>query len=116
MLKKIISKLLTGGAIAAVGYSLAVWSNGSLSRHSGEMEVSGMLVGHAGLAYGVIAALMAMWPLLDVAAKKVAEANASRERSRAQDELLKYKLLLDQGILSQEEYSKKSEELKRQIL
>jgi len=112
MLKNIISKLLIGGAIAAVGYLLAAWGNG----HSRAMEVSGMLVAHAGLAYGVIAALVVMWPLLDMAAKKVAKANASRERSRAQDELLKYKLLLDQGILSQEEYSKKSEELKRQIL
>ena len=39
-----------------------------------------------------------------------------REKNKAQDDLLKYKKLLYEGILSQEEFAMKSEELKKKIL
>mgnify|MGYP000335370457 CR=1 FL=1 len=40
----------------------------------------------------------------------------NKATTKAQDQLLKYKGLLDAGILTQEEYDKKATELKKAIL
>ncbi|WP_375757374.1 hypothetical protein [Corallococcus exercitus] len=55
-------------------------------------------------------------PLALAVGEQVVKKAKERERAKAQDELLTYKRLFDEGILNQDEYAKKAEELKKQIL
>lgn len=55
-------------------------------------------------------------PLALAVGEQIVEHSKKRERANAQDELLKYKRLLDEGILSEGEYAQKRDELKKLIL
>jgi hypothetical protein len=54
--------------------------------------------------------------LAPAAVERVVESSKRRERTKAQEELLMYKRLLDEGVLSEDEYKIKRDELKKLIL
>jgi hypothetical protein len=109
MIKKIIIHVLIGGAIVLFG--AAVQTN--VNRHLGDFIMP------AGFSYAVLNAVVILFKGKPVVKKPLAfveKAVEEREKNKALDDFLKYKKLLDEGILSQEEFAVKSEELKKKIL
>jgi len=105
MLKKIIIHLLIGGSIFLFGAVLHDFAG---------IRDFGNFTAYAGIGYAVLSGVIISLkgkPLLFV--EKAIE---EKEKNKAQDQLLKYKKLLDEGILTQDEFSVKSEELKKKIL
>lgn len=104
MLKKIIINIIIGGGAFFVG---------ALVHDVAKIRYIGEFIALSGIAYGVLNIGFVLFkqgtPLFN---KVVSE----REKIKAQDNLLKYKKLLDEGILTQDEFDKKSQELKRKIL
>lgn len=87
---------------------------GAVLHDYAKIRYVGNFLAYTGITYAVISAVIILLkgkPFLFI--EKMIE---ERERNKAQDELLKYKRLLDEGILSKEEFDKKSEELKKKIL
>ena len=121
MLRKLFTNLLIGGALFGVGAALAVSADAGyvcdgysriapgLSCEDFFKGLGAIIAFGGGLGYPIIATVVALKPL----AEKVVR---QRDQNRAQEELLKYKKLLDEGILTQDEYARKAEELKKQIL
>ncbi len=105
MIKKIILHILIGGAIFLLGAVLHDFA---------EMRDLGNFIAYAGIGYAVLSAVVILFKGKPLAfLEKTVE---EREKNKAQDDLLKYKKLLDEGILSQEEFAVKLEELKKKIL
>jgi len=90
MLKKIIINIVIGGAIFIFG---------ALLHELTEMEDVSQFIIVSGIAYGALSFGFILFkhgiPLFN---KMVSE----RENTKAQDDLLKYKKLLDEGILNQD--------------
>ena len=105
MFKKIIIHLLIGDATFLFGAVLHYFT---------KMRDLGNVLAYTGIGYAVISVIIILLKgkLLSFMKKTIKE----REKNKAQDELLKYKKLLDEGILSQDEFAKKLEELKKKIL
>lgn len=114
MLKTILTHLLIGGAITAFGFILVI------NNHDGLLFTLGLLLWWGGIGYAVTTISIILYPSVKKAVdeRKTNRGRAveKREIHQAQDDLLRYKKLLDEGILSQEEFTKKSEELKKIIL
>jgi len=105
MIKKLIFHLLIGAGIFAIGGSLHDFA---------KMKELGNLLAYGGMIYAALAAFIIicvvnMPPFLRKASEDIA-------RKKAQDELLTYKKLFDEGILSKEEFDTKASELKKVIL
>ncbi|MBF5041882.1 hypothetical protein FGE12_05725 [Aggregicoccus sp. 17bor-14] len=83
---------MIGAVIFVIGAAMATES---------DIALLGALVALGGLGYG-------LKPLADEFVK-------NRDKTRAQAELLTCKKLFDEGILSQSEYDRKTEELKKLI-
>ncbi len=104
MLKKIIVNVVIGGAIFLVGAILH-----DLARVRGV----GDFIAISGIAYGTLSVGFILFKQGIPLFEKIA---GERENTKAQGDLLKYKKLLDEGILTQDEFNKKSQELKSKIL
>lgn len=105
MLKKMLIHLLIGGAIFSFGAVLHDYLG---------IRGLGNIIAYAGISYAVISIIIILlkWKPLVFLERAVEE----REKNKAVDDLLKYKKLLYEGILSQEEFAMKSDELKKKIL
>lgn len=108
MLKKIIVNIIIGGAI----FFLGVFLHDSL-----DIRAFGGFIAFAGVAYGILTVGFILYnkffPLANESIKKTI---SDREKNKAYEELLKYKKLLDEGILTEDEFVEKSQKLKSKIL
>lgn len=104
MLKEIIVTAAIAGAISLAG---------ALLHDLADMRDLGRFILGAGVVYGFLSVGLILFkqgiPLLNKAASE-------RETTKAHNDLLKYKKLLDEGILTQDEFDKKAQELKSKIL
>tara|TARA_R110000796_G_scaffold86739_3_gene187579 strand:- start:5657 stop:5971 length:315 start_codon:yes stop_codon:yes gene_type:complete len=104
-LKKIIKHLFIGGAIFVIGALLHDFAN---------MRDIGSFLAYLGIGYAVVSFIYIAikdrpFTFIGTAVEKI-------EKNKAHDELLKYKKLFDEGILTKEEFMIKAEELKKKIL
>jgi len=103
MLKKIIINAFIGIFSFFFGWLI----------HDLFQQLLGLVILFLGVGYSVISIGYILFtqglPLLGRSATE-------REKRRFQDDLFKYKKLFDEGILTEEEYAKKSKELKSNIL
>ena len=116
--KKIIKYALITIAVVIVGTLLRALFGGESNGYQAGKAVAGLLgiIAIAGLFWAIGAAFGAAKSLSAKGVKKLGQAIHVQEAGRAHDQLLMYKRLLDEGILSEEEFAAKSEELKKQIL
>lgn len=116
MLIKILIHLLIGGAITASGFVLAL----SIHYTSFGLSLLSVSLMSIGIGYAVISVSIILVPFVikDVDENKINRGRVAEksEIQQAQDDLIRYKKLLHEGIISQEEFTKKSEELKKKIL
>ncbi len=114
MFKKILFHALVGGAIFIVGASLHDFAR---IRGPGDfLAISGMV--YAGATTLLI--LLGVNLPSPIGNNSVSSflGNVSKDFSqkKAREELLEYKKLLDEGVLTQEEFDAKATELKKKIL
>ncbi len=105
MIKKIIIHLLIGGVIFIFGAVL---------HDLAEIIALGNFIAYSGISYAVLSAGIILFKGKPM--EFIEKSAKEREKNKAQDDLLKYKKLLNEGIISQEEFAIKLEELKKQIL
>jgi hypothetical protein len=118
MFKQILFHALVGGAIFVVGASLHDFA---------DIKGPGNFLAYGGMAYAGVTTLLlllgvnlptpsALSSKLKDASSKLEGANKDREGKKARQELLEYKKLLDEGILTQEEFDLKASELKKKFI
>lgn len=106
MFKKTIIHLLIG---------LGVFIFGALVNDFGKPE-SGQLIMLIGVGYAIISLVRNLLSAKHIVFLEVKKVINRRERNKAQEEILQFKRLLDEGILTPAEFNKKVEELKSKIL
>jgi len=108
MLKKIIINIIISGAIILLG---VVFHDFLRIRDIGQF------IAGAGFIYGISSIGYVLYKQgLPHANKIIKKTINEREITKAHDDLLRYKKLLNEGILTEEEFTKKSQELKSKIL
>lgn len=114
MLKKILFHALVGGAIFIVGASLHDFA---------KIRGLGNFLAYGGMVYaGVTAILILLGVNLPSPVGHqsgysfLSKASEDIRKKKAHEELLAYKKLLDEGILTKEEFDVKASELKKKIL
>ncbi|QUM74778.1 SHOCT domain-containing protein [Moritella sp. 24] len=104
MLKKVINNIIIGVVIMIVG---------SLIYNLVGIRQLGEFVIWAGIFYGILSVgIISLKQCIPFFNKIILD----RESAKAQDELLKYKKLLDEGILTQDEFDEKANNLKKKLL
>ena len=106
-MKRILAHAALGGAIALAGGLLH-----DLSR----MHDLGNAVGFAGLVYAAISLSLLVVPLFKKIRTQLDSAADEKSRSKSYEELLRLKKLLDEDIISQEEFNARSRVLKAKVL
>lgn len=108
MIKLIFANAAAGGATLLTGVVLYEMT---------EMHTLGDRIAAIGFAYTILSLCALIIPLYQrVIRPHVQSFAAKRSKSRAYDDLLRYKTLLDQKIISEEEFAAKSRELKAKLL
>jgi hypothetical protein len=111
--RQITKSLLVGAALFLLGLGLS----NLLGRRSEVWIWLGVAIAlGGGFGYPVFGIGVALKPVYHRMVRERERTRRYGARVRAQDELLKLKKLLDEGILSQAEYATQADELKRQIL
>lgn len=104
MLKKIILHAAIGGTI----FGLGIFVTNELRM----FNLGGAML-YGGFFYGILSVAYILYKgALPHVKKKINE----KEIAKAQENLLKYKQLFNEGILTEAEFTEKSQELKRKIL
>jgi hypothetical protein len=87
---------------------------GSVLHDGAGMRALGNIIVILGGAYAVISIIIILFKgdPLSLVSKTISE----REKNKAQDELFKYKKLLDEGIITKNEYDQTVDKLKKKIL
>ena len=108
MIKRILISAAVGGAVLLTGVVMYEMT----AMHSLGDTVAGI-----GFAYMTLSLCALVIPLYHRAiGPRIRAAYAKRSQTRAYDDLLRYKTLLDQQIISKEEFESKSRELKAKLL
>ena len=117
MFNKILFHALVGGAIFIVGASLHDYA---------EIKGLGNFLAYGGMVYAGATTVLILFGVNlpspvggqsgSSLLNKVGKVSKDRAAKKARQELLDYKKLLDEGILTQEEFDSKANELKKQIL
>lgn len=108
MLKNLIINIVIAGSLVLSG---GLWHD--YSSYDSVNKKVGIIVLSIGIAYGILSIIIFIYKYGTPLVKK---AVSDKEKNNAQEDLLKYKKLFDEGILTQDEFSKKSKELKNKIL
>jgi len=103
----ILINAAVGGCVCLAGVLLV--------NFTGMHDLGGVLA-NTGLGYAVLSISFFVVPLYKFAAPRVQEALLDRAKSKAYKDLLRYKALLDQNIISKQEFEAKSRELKAKLL
>ena len=106
-MKKIFLHAIAGGLIAFIG---------ALLHDFARMSDLGTTLAVAGLGYAAISLSMLVVPLYKKIRPQIETAIDEKSRSRAYEELLRLKKLLDEKIISQEEFDTRSRLLKAKVL
>ena len=107
MVKLIVLNAAAGGAVFLVG---------ALIHDFGDMKGLGDTLAFTGIGYAAVSLSLLVIPLYKSIRPQVHALLLQRAKSTAYDDLLRYKNLLDQKIISQEEFEAKSRELKAKLL
>ena len=108
MLKKIIVNIIIGGAMFWLGTIVIDFLN---------IRDLGYFIVVAGIAYGILSVGFILYKqALPIANESIKKTISEREKNKALEELIKYKNLLNEGILTEDEFAKKSQELKSKLL
>ena len=99
-----VKHFLIGGVIFIIGASLSDFAR---------MTSLGDIIAGAGIVYAILSVIVLNINKPIAVAEKVIN---EREKDKAHEDLLKYKKLLDEGVLNQEEFDVKSKQLKKKIL
>ena len=105
-------KLIIGNAIAGS----VVFLVGALIHDLTDMNSLGDILAYGGIAYAALSASLLVIPFYKWIRPQMSTVLRDRERSRAYEELLRLKNLLDQKVITSEEFEAKSRELKAKIL
>mgnify|MGYP001810761819 CR=1 FL=1 len=107
MVKQIVAHAVVGGVIFFVGallHDLTSWNE------------LGDFLAIGGIWYAAISLSMFVIPLYKKIKPQIDAAANERSRTRAYDDLIRLKKLLDEEIISQQEYDEKANELKVKFL
>ena len=114
MLQKILFHALVGGAMFIVGASLHDFAN---------IRGPGSFLAYGGMVYAGATTLLILLGVnlpspfgSQSGSSFINRFNKDRANKKAREELLEYKKLLDEGILTQDEFNSKANELKKKIL
>lgn len=107
MIKLIVANTAAGGALFLVGALIHDFTN---------MNGLGDALAYTGIGYAALSGSLFAIPFYKRIRPQIQEVLQNRAKSRAYEDLLRYKNLLDQKIISQEEFEAKSRELKAKIL
>ncbi|OGB03462.1 MAG: hypothetical protein A3E79_14780 [Burkholderiales bacterium RIFCSPHIGHO2_12_FULL_61_11] len=108
MKKVLIANAAVGGLMFVVG--------ASIHDFLGIRELGNVLA-YGGIWYGALSlAIFAALPLYKKLRPRIDDAFDERSSSRAYEDLLRWKKLLDENIISQDEFDVKSRELKAKLL
>ena len=107
MVKKIFAHAIVGGLIALVG---------ALLHDFARMRDLGTTLAVAGLGYAAISLSMLLVPLYKKIKPQIETAIDEKSRTKAYEELLRLKKLLDEKIISQQEFDTRSRLLKAKVL
>lgn len=114
MFKKILFHALVGGAIFFVGASLHDFAG---------IIGPGSFLAYGGMVYAGVTTLLILVGVnlpspigIHSGPSFLGKVTKDISQKRAREELLEYKKLLDEGVLTQEEFDAKAAELKKKIL
>ena len=114
MFKKILFHVLVGGAIFIIGACLHDFA---------DIKELGNFLAYGGMVYGgatTILILLGVNLPSPVGAQSgpsvINRISSDRANKKAREDLLDYKRLLDEGIITQDEFDSKATELKKKIL
>ena len=108
MVRYIVANAALGGAVLLVGALISDLSYG----HEDLAEI----LAKSGLAYGTLSLCMLVVPLYKMCRPYIDAASVDRRERNAYEGLIKLKRLLDERIISQDEFDVKSKELKAKLL
>lgn len=89
---------------------------GALIHDSTDKESLGNTLAYIGIGYAAISFIILTVALYKKANPHIGALFHEREKSKAYEDILKWKKLLDENIITQEEYEAKTRELKGKIL
>jgi len=107
LIKLILGNAISGGALFLVG---------ALIHDFTDMNSLGDTLAFAGIGYAGLSASLIVIPFYKWIRPQMTTTLNDRAQSRAYDDLLRLKNLLDQKIITSEEFEAKSRELKARIL
>jgi len=111
MFKNIIFHAFIGGAIFIAG---------ALIHDVGKMKDLGNFLAYGGMMYAALSFTLILFgvnlPSPFDKSNFIKKFIEDRKKKKVRDELLEYKKLFDEGVLTQEEYDSKTNELKKLIL
>ena len=104
MLHDIIKHIILGAIISGIGFTLVATGNRIVHHDIAEFIIL------VGIAWALVNILIVLYK--KKVSPSVNKALNDKAANQAQDELLKLKKLLDEGIITQSEYNQKSDKLK----